>query len=953
MKKLCLLLCGLALTLAMITACGADDATATPAPEATQAPQPTARASDTPAAEPDAAPDADSLANMEYQSGYTASGTAPLSNGAYSEPAAPGSATEITVQLTEHIAYGELNGQPAAAVILVTDPGGSGTFYDLAVVMQQDGEPFNVATTMLGDRVQIDSLSIEDGQIRVEMVNQGPNDPMCCPTQQVVQTYALHDGELVRISTEVVGTAQTSGESSGSEIIDVLWNWESFRDPAGVNSIDVDDPDQYTLMLQTDGQFNIQADCNSGSGSYILRDNGIIFQPGPTTLAECGPDSLYADFLELLGDVATYVVEDGKLVLNLKMDAGDMVFVSSDAIDSAEPAGSDPVGIVWTWQNFAEAAGQNDINVPDPERYQLEFRAGGQFNYQADCNLGSGTYTLDDNNLTLELGPATMAECGPQSLMDQYINLLAQVVTYEREGEVFILNLKDDGGSMVFGKLNAVTGQVVAERNLPLPEGSKLEVKVMDVSLADAPATQVGGQIIADVMQLPIPFEAPFNAEEIQENHEYALDVTITDPDTNLLFRNTQAYPVITRDNPTYNVQVTVEDVTGQGGGGVQGLGVDPSQISLDAQGLPYAWQANVVAATPYDDSSPSGPVGLPEHIQINFGVTSPDDREPGDPVMYIIPVDTYTELWEAAGNTAVPKEIDRIYRRVVAIPVPPPTSVQPALPFGEIGGGVNDLALHLDRGEIEENSATVDGYRFLGRWEQRPSPVVNGDLRYIYQGFTNDGRYLVAFFYPVGTAELPDSVEDVPAEEMRDVATNIAGYLQDKVELLNGLFSSDWEPDLALLDALVGSLAIEGMPASGIHDKVWGLVAKAPDGVNETALGDTEAYTLLFKPDGTMEFQADCISATAPYTSTGAVAGSLMVDLSATSWVECDAEPLAVEFVDMLMAAQDYRLRPGGDRLELVTRGAGPVYVFENLGFVAEATIGRNDRVRPWNAAH
>jgi hypothetical protein len=124
--------------------------------------------------------------------------------------------------LTEHVAFGDLNGEPAAVVILVSDSGGSGTFYDLAVVVEQDGQPVNVATILLGDRVLINSLTIEDGKIAVDMVTQGPDDPFCCPTQQVVNTYDLQGDQLVLASSEIVGMveatpsvdAQTSGEGA-------------------------------------------------------------------------------------------------------------------------------------------------------------------------------------------------------------------------------------------------------------------------------------------------------------------------------------------------------------------------------------------------------------------------------------------------------------------------------------------------------------------------------------------------------------------------------------------------------------------------------------------------------------------------------------------------------------------------------------------------------------------
>lgn len=144
------------------------------------------------------------LANMEYKSEWTQSSTAPLANGEYREQAAPGSATETVVTLTGDVAYGQLNNQDAAAVILVTDPGGSGTFYEVAVVVNEGGQPVHVASAPLGDRVQINSLSIAGNEIVVDMINQGPDDPMCCPTQHVIQTYALEGGELVQTSGQIV-----------------------------------------------------------------------------------------------------------------------------------------------------------------------------------------------------------------------------------------------------------------------------------------------------------------------------------------------------------------------------------------------------------------------------------------------------------------------------------------------------------------------------------------------------------------------------------------------------------------------------------------------------------------------------------------------------------------------------------------------------------------------------
>jgi heat shock protein HslJ len=146
------------------------------------------------------------LANTAYLSEWTDSGLVQLVNGEFRAPIAEGSASELVVVLTNYAAFGDLDGdgQEEAAVILVTNAGGSGSFYDLAIVGKQGETLTNLANTLLGDRVQIKSLRIEDGEISVDFLTQGPDDPMCCPTQYVVNHYALQNGELVQTGTETI-----------------------------------------------------------------------------------------------------------------------------------------------------------------------------------------------------------------------------------------------------------------------------------------------------------------------------------------------------------------------------------------------------------------------------------------------------------------------------------------------------------------------------------------------------------------------------------------------------------------------------------------------------------------------------------------------------------------------------------------------------------------------------
>lgn len=135
---------------------------------------------------------------VEFQSKWTQSGTVQLTYGQYRESVAPESATETVVKLGEEVAYGKINGMDAAAVILFTNSGGSGTFFDLALLVRMNSEWINSDVTFLGDRVTIHSLTFEDEAIVVDMTSHGPDDPMCCPTLRQTQRFMVEDNRLVK-----------------------------------------------------------------------------------------------------------------------------------------------------------------------------------------------------------------------------------------------------------------------------------------------------------------------------------------------------------------------------------------------------------------------------------------------------------------------------------------------------------------------------------------------------------------------------------------------------------------------------------------------------------------------------------------------------------------------------------------------------------------------------------
>jgi heat shock protein HslJ len=253
-----------------------------------------------------------------FLSSWTQSGKVQLTNGKYREPAAPGSAAETVVKLTDTRAFGKLNGKEAGAVILFTDPGGSGTFYDLALLVREPEGWINRHIAFLGDRVKIHSLAITDNEMVVDMTTQGPGDAMCCPTLHVVQRFVLRNDRLVKASGEVPG-------KPNHMLIGTVWKWEESLYNNDTRTVPPN-PENYTLKLLPDGKVSIRADCNLGGGVYRLDESKISIEITHTTRAACPPESLDQTYIRDLNAAASYFMKGDIVYIDLKHDSGTMTF---------------------------------------------------------------------------------------------------------------------------------------------------------------------------------------------------------------------------------------------------------------------------------------------------------------------------------------------------------------------------------------------------------------------------------------------------------------------------------------------------------------------------------------------------------------------------------------------------------------------------------------------------
>ena len=131
------------------------------------------------------------IRNAEYRIEFGSVKRVRLANGRFDDPE-----NHVSAILLQSLP-GDLDGDGAEdAVVLIGSSGSaSGSFTHIVPVLNRR-RPVTGAATLLGDRIQLQAISLGDRTVVIEMITQGPKDPMCCPTQHVRQSYRLQGDSL-------------------------------------------------------------------------------------------------------------------------------------------------------------------------------------------------------------------------------------------------------------------------------------------------------------------------------------------------------------------------------------------------------------------------------------------------------------------------------------------------------------------------------------------------------------------------------------------------------------------------------------------------------------------------------------------------------------------------------------------------------------------------------------
>jgi heat shock protein HslJ len=205
-------------------------------------------------------------------------------------------------------------------------------------------------------------------------------------------------------------------------------------------------------------------------------------------------------------------------VAGFSAGAADLPLISALGVSAPSPGTSAApqtsnglAGTTWNWTGTTTILGIR-IEPDVPAKYQLKFQAAGRLDVRADCNSASGGYITSGSQITMTLGPMTLAACPPGSLGTEFIREIGRASYYSLQGGNLQLQFGDNGGAMSFVPGAAVPGNVGYRQRIALTDDAVAYVQPLDLLRPDSPAVAISDQFIeTNGKQAPIAFSPPYS----------------------------------------------------------------------------------------------------------------------------------------------------------------------------------------------------------------------------------------------------------------------------------------------------------------------------------------------------------------------------------------------------------------------------------------------------------
>jgi hypothetical protein len=126
-----------------------------------------------------------------------------------------------------------------------------------------------------------------------------------------------------------------------------------------------------------------------------------------------------------------------------------------------------------------------------------------------------------------------------------------------------------------------------------------------------------------------------------------------------------------------------------------------------------------------------------------------------------------------------------------------------PTLPFMPVLNATQVLRAH----PRALNFDNVNGIEYYTYYSQGPEPILEGQVLYVYQGITTDGKDYVSFSMPVVTGLLASELPEV--NDWDAFVAHYAEYLQETFAAITNADPTTFAPAPAILSRFIESIAI------------------------------------------------------------------------------------------------------------------------------------------------
>jgi heat shock protein HslJ len=216
---------------------------------------------------------------------------------------------------------------------------------------------------------------------------------------------------------------------------------------------------EITVYFGEDGQLTGNAGCNNYSAAYEIDGDQIAIGPAITSRMACGePEGVMEQelaYLAALGMASAYQFEEQERLILLDSEGRRVV-------DYNEARTFELSETVWNLQNYNNG-NEAIVSVLEGSEITAYFDEEGNVSGTAGCNNYSGTYQVEGEQVSIELGPLTMMFCEqPEGVMEQetaYLQALESVVSYRILGDELVMQ-NDAGQDVLKFKASDLVGYV-------------------------------------------------------------------------------------------------------------------------------------------------------------------------------------------------------------------------------------------------------------------------------------------------------------------------------------------------------------------------------------------------------------------------------------------------------------------------------------------------------------